>query len=558
VVLALVDGFLPSAPALSEPASPSVEIPGVVTSGYHARYLVPPNPLNQLNGMTLDGEGGVFVCAALYDRIVHLDLRSGAIRVVADETDAEPRRAPDDVAMAPDGSLYVTTILGRNVTRMSQDGKQRRVVASNLGDGASLPNGIAFNAQGRLFATDLDFADPAHPGGLWEIDPAGMKPPVPVVRPLPTPNGFAFGPDGKAYIPEMFAGRIDIVDVDARTVRTLVDGFGYLVAVKVDRQGRLVVLETDTGRVWRVDRTTGDRTLLAQGPPGLDNLVVASEGTIFVTNFVQGNVWRVNEATRALEPLLPDRSLGLPFSLSEAPDGSLVVGDFTAVSRVQGSEVTRVSRLLVDQVQMLVPGATQIGSNLYFSDFLPPDGRIFRLNLESGQREKVASGFAFPWTVRAGAAGHLLVVDQALGAVFDVDPGNGLKIPLVQGLRSPSGLAVDRPRGVAYVSDTGAGSIVSVEMSTRRTSVVADGLTGPEGVAVDRDGSLLVVEGDAGRLVRIDQVDGGRQVVATGLPTRTVGVGLPLLNYSSDVIVRSDGSIVVSGDADGSLIELHR
>ena len=88
VVLALVDGFLPSAPALSEPASPSVEIPGVVTSGYHARYLVPPNPLNQLNGMTLDGEGGVFVCAALYDRIVHLDLRSGAIRVVADETHA--------------------------------------------------------------------------------------------------------------------------------------------------------------------------------------------------------------------------------------------------------------------------------------------------------------------------------------------------------------------------------------------------------------------------------------------------------------------------------------
>ena len=153
--------------------------------------------------------------------------------------------------------------------------------------------------------------------------------------------------------------------------------------------------------------------------------------------------------------------------MSEAPDGSLVVGDFTAVSRVQGSEVTRVSRLLVDQVQMLVPGATQIGSNLYFSDFLPPDGRIFRLNLESGQREKVASGFAFPWTVRAGAAGHLLVVDQALGAVFDVDPGNGLKIPLVQGLRSPSGLAVDRPRGVAYVSDTGAGSIVSVEMSSR-------------------------------------------------------------------------------------------
>jgi hypothetical protein len=35
-------------------------------------------------------------------------------------------------------------------------------------------------------------------------------------------------------------------------------------------------------------------------------------------------------------------------------------------------------------------------------------------------------------------------------------------------------------------------------------------------------------------------------------------VGIPFLNYSSDVLVRSNGAIVVSGDADGSLIELTR
>jgi glucose/arabinose dehydrogenase len=86
--------------------------------------------------------------------------------------------------------------------------------------------------------------------------------------------------------------------------------------------------------------------------------------------------------------------------------------------------------------------------------------------------------------------------------------------------------------------------------------VVATGLSGPEGVGIDADGSLLVVEGDAGRLVRLDPAGGSPTVVATGLPTKTVGIGLPLLNYSSDVLVRRDGSIVVSGDADGSLIEL--
>jgi hypothetical protein len=46
------------------------------------------------------------------------------------------------------------------------------------------------------------------------------------------------------------------------------------------------------------------------------------------------------------------------------------------------------------------------------------------------------------------------------------------------------------------------------------------------------------------------------QGVGGVLPTRTVGFRLPLLNYSSDVLVRRDGTIVVSGDADGSLVEL--
>jgi sugar lactone lactonase YvrE len=542
---------------LPVPVGAGEEVHGVSAPGHRVRYLVPPNPLNQTDGMALDGKGGLFVAQALYNRVVRVDLKSRAMTVIADETDAEPLLAPDDITMGPDGNLYVTELLGRKVTRLSPDGKHRKVVGSNLGDGGTGTNGIAFNAEGRLFATDLSFADPSHPGGLWEVDPQGVKPPVPVLRPLPTPEGFGFGPDGLAYIPEMFAGRIDVIDVDARSVRPLVGGFGYLVALKVDRDGRLLVMETDTGKLWRVDRTSGARTFLAQAPRGLDNLVVDQDGTIYVSNFVLGNIWRVDQSAGGVEPLLPDRSLTLPFSLSEAADDSLVVGDFTAVARVAGAQVSRHNRLLVDgPLQLLTPGAVQVGTDLYYSDFLPPDGRIFRIDLGSGMRQLVASGFGFPWHVRAGPDHHLLVSDQALGAVLAVDPATGRKTPLLQGLHSPSGLAFDGDRGVVYVSDTGAGRVLSVAFGGGPPSIVATGLTGPEGVAVDHDGSLLVVEGDAGRLVRIDPVRGSRTVVATGLPTKTVGFGVPLMNYSSDVLVRRDGSIVVSGDVDGSLIEL--
>jgi sugar lactone lactonase YvrE len=554
--------------------SASATSAGIDAPGYRARYLVPPAALQQTDGIALDGRGGAWLTQALSNRVVHVDLATGAVTRLADETDAEPIRVPDDVARGPDGDLYVTAMLDRAVVRMSTDGRHRKVVGSNLGDGSSLTNGIAFNRQGRLFATDLSFADPSHPGGMWELDPAGVKPPVPILRNLPTPEGFGFGPDGLAYVPEMFAGRIDVVDVDARTVRPLVDGFGYLVALKVDASGRLVTMETDTGKLWRVDRTTGQRTFVAQGPAGLDNLAVAPDGTIYVTDFVEGNVWRVDEARGAMVPLLPERPLALPFSLSEAPDGALVVGDFTAVTRLTGAgagtagtpRAERLSRLLVDvgaaatparRIQLLTPGAVQVGDAVYYSDFLPPDGRIFRRDLATGRRDLVATGFGFPWTVREGPPGHLLVGDQALGAVFDVDVATGRSVPVVRGLRSPSGLAYDGASRTVYVADTGGGRVLAVNLSMPAASpaAVAGGLAAPEGVAVDRDGTVLVVEGDTGRLYRVAG-RGRRELVASGLPTRTTGIGLPLLNYSADVLVRRDGAIVVSGDADGSLVEL--
>jgi len=68
--------------------------------------------------------------------------------------------------------------------------------------------------------------------------------------------------------------------------------------------------------------------------------------------------------------------------------------------------------------------------------------------------------------------------------------------------------------------------------------------------------SVLVARARSEPALAIDPRDSRRRLEASGLPTGTVGFGLPLMNYSSDVLVRRDGTIVVSGDADGSLLEL--
>lgn len=309
--------------------------------GYAARYLVPPNELPATNGLRLDGHGNLYVAQAFLDRITRISLSDGALTRVADESDPVDLVAPDDIALGPDGNLYVTEYGGGAVSRVSPDGSVRTRIATNL----SGANGIEFDTRGRLFVSDLSF-DPARPGGLWELDPTGLLPPVPVVRGIGNPEGFAFGPDGIAYVPDFYSGTISAVDVDARTSRTIAAGFGMLAALEIDASGRIVVLESDTGRAWRLDRDGRQREVIAQGEPGLDNLAIDTDGTIYVSNFARGNVRRVAMASGRLVPLLPDSPLSMPTGLSAGADGTIVVADTTSLVTVaKNGTVTSLSRI---------------------------------------------------------------------------------------------------------------------------------------------------------------------------------------------------------------------
>src|SRR5689334_13409667 len=116
-VLGLGAGLV--APGAARPAPAGAA--GIQAPGYRTRYLVGPNPLQQTDGMALDGHGGLFVTQALSDRIVRLDLATGALTRIADERDADAVHVPDDVTLGPDGNLYVTAMFDRAVVRMTPD-----------------------------------------------------------------------------------------------------------------------------------------------------------------------------------------------------------------------------------------------------------------------------------------------------------------------------------------------------------------------------------------------------------------------------------------------------
>ncbi len=544
--------------AAAAPAAAHEHVPGVDAPGFCAQYIVRPNHIQMANGLAVDRNGNLLIDRVLRNSIVKLDLFSRELTEIAGDSDpfAQQLQGPDDMAFDGAGNLYVTEFLGRQVARIGADGS-RIHLPGFVTDGFTAPNGIAFRGD-RLFVSDLTF-DPHRPGGIWEVDPKGIAQPHPVVfQQLNAPEAFAFGGDGYAYVPEFYAGNVAVVDVDAGQVVRRIHVGGILAAVKFDHHGRMVVLQADTGRVLRGAPDALDE--IAHGAPGLDNVAILPNDWLIVSNYLRGNVYFVDEWHGELLALTHQGHLNFPVSLAASDDGGLWAANFSSVAKVHDGKVDHVAQLFLgglapDQPTLFTPGVVDVGSSIIYSDALPPiDQRLSRLT-DGGQRTAFARGFALPTHLRKGPDGTLLVVDQVIGMLAEVT-GDGSVIPQAFGLASPAGLAYDAGTNTAYVSESAAGRIHAFNLGDHGESFPATGLTDPEGVALDGHGGLLVVEGDAGRLTRIG-ADGSRATVATGLPTRAVGPSvIPGFNLSSDVLVRDGGGIVVSGDADGSLIAL--
>jgi DNA-binding beta-propeller fold protein YncE len=272
------------------------------------------------------------------------------------------------------------------------------------------------------------------------------------------------------------------------------------------------------GEIVTVDTSTGTLAHVAWlEAPIIDNMAFDARGRLYASNGDTGQVVRILESGQA-------RQLSAP--------GDILPGGIAAVGGGAGGG----DRLFIASVWSLAEYDGRTGQRLSidFNSFLggsvttpwtvAPDGddvivTSWMANLvqiwDPAADTEVASwpDFAVPVNaIRFGA--DLVVAELGTGSVVRQTPG-GVRSTIADGLFVPSGLAATDDD--LWVTDWASGFVWRIVTNGTATKVrVATGLANPEGIAVDHDGSLLVVESGAGRLVRILPT-GEKVVLADGL-----------------------------------------
>ncbi len=456
------------------------------------------------NGMHFGPDGLLYVGSVFGSELMAIDPDSGEIKKRWGA--AEGVYGPDDVAFAPDGSFYWTTILTGEVAGFNAKGERK--VAATLAPGV---NPITFSDTGRLFVAQCFFAT-----GLYEVDPEGIKPPRSIAEDLGPGcglNGMDWGPDGRLYGARWFAKEVASVDVDTGEWRVEAKGFQTPAAVKFNNKGELHVLDTADGTVHRIEKGADGEsrtTVVATIEPGLDNLAFDAHDRLFVSSFVEAFVARI-EADGSATRLLPG-GLAHPggiTTLERNGKTEVIVADFHSIRGFDpntGAETfVQKSVFGVSEMGSILAIAAQ-GENLILSSFTDNSVRIW--DPVAGKVLKRWDGLAQPMGVVPYAGGIAVALHGSRSVVL-LDDSNPQT--LASDLGAPTDLAVQG--NALLVSDRERGEVLKIAVGgvAINPETVISRLQAPEGLAVSSRG-LIVVEGESGRVLLIGKE--GPSVVA--------------------------------------------
>lgn len=533
-----------SAPPTASPALPPPATPPTRPAAWAApEVLVAPSSFAGVHGLAIDAKGRLLAGSVLGNTLWEVDRATGAAKVLIDA----PEGQADDIAVGPNGELAWTNYLMGKLRYREHDGAPLRVLARDLPG----LNSLDFDRRnGKLYASQVFLGD-----ALWEIDRAGQKPPRLIKKDMGGFNGFEVGPDGMLYGPLWFKGQVVKIDPADGRMAVIADGFQVPAAANLDGKGNLWVVDARSGELVRVELASGRKTVAKQLRPSLDNLAIASDGTIYVSNMANNEIQAFDPATGALRTLTSGK-VAVPAGM-KIDGNDLWVADVFGFRRVdvRTGEVQDVFRMQRDP-ELDYPFAVGLSPKLFaLSSWFT--GSVQLVDRRTLKTVEVIHGLKAPFDAIPMPDGSVIYAEIATGAITHASgPKFAEKSVLASGLSGPVQMVLGRD-GALYVTEA-AGKLLRIPLdASAPLRTVADGLALPEGLAQTPWGSFIVAESAARRLVEIDPADGSRRTVADNLPIGLApGPGLPPPYVVTGVAVGADGTVYMAADRNNAIYRI--
>lgn len=388
-----------------------------------------------------------------------------------------------------------------------------------------------------------------------ELNLNGGAPRV-ILEDVPMPNAMEVGPDGKLYFPVMGMNEIWRVSLDGGAPEKVAGDLGVPDAVKFDSKGFIISTQVASGQVLRIDPRTGDRTVLANIAPGLDNLTFVGE-RLFVSS-ISG---QVNEilTNGEVRSVVPD-GLNWPLGLAMDENGVLLVADggFSYTLRA-GGKLESAGMFFTPGYPGYIRGVAVTSPGEYV--VTTANGQVSSWSLTKQTHEVLAEGFDRLYGIAVAKSGAVMFAEAGTGRLLSVQSGN--VETLATGLREPMGVAITAD-GTCLVAEDGAGRVVKTARGGIET--VLDGLQKPQGILLRGD-LLYVVDAGAKELIEYDMARKNRRTIASNLPVGApAGVtpkflrAIPPLSGPmgpfAGIAAGNDGTLYISADAEGSVLAL--
>jgi sugar lactone lactonase YvrE len=211
------------------------------------------------------------------------------------------------------------------------------------------------------------------------------------------------------------------VDAAGGVPQPVVRGLAEPEGIAVRPDGRLIVVEQKTNRLWLADPPTGDKTLLRQlenttGKDGVDGIAIdPRDGRILVPDSPNGRLLALDPDGSHLQVLAT--GFVRPTGVALLPDGDWLVADEFGNALIRVTPDGRKRRL----VGLYQPDDVVVDADgMAYANGL--NGIIYRVDPATGAATRLLTGLILPHGLGLDSQGRVVVAEAGRNRLFRIEP----------------------------------------------------------------------------------------------------------------------------------------